>query len=610
MDGEITGGRAFAWLGRAAQVATGGGVDLPTPGRQTQRTDAFATRLSTAFSVRSTAQTVVFLVVAGLVVAPVLFLIANSFQVGRPGSVPEWSLANWQRAIGDSRLWTAVWNSIRLYLAISLFSWPTAILVAWILGRSDIPGKHLLEFLFWLAFFLPGLSVVMGWIVLIDPSFGILNQLIRRLPFVHVTSGPLDIYTFWGLVWVHLGQNAIALKVILLTPAFRNMDATLEEAAQVTGQSALGTLRRITLPLVMPTVVIVFLLGFVRLWQSFEVERVLGVPQGFYVYGTRIYDLLNQSVPDYGAATVLSCLILIAMFPFLVLQRRLAVRRSYETVTSKFKPQPMRLGRARWPVFAGVLGIALVVSILPMVSVTLGTFMKLFGYLFIADPWTLAHWRQIFSDPVFLNSLKNTLILAGGAATLSAALLTITAYILVRTRFWLRAPFDVITWFPQALPGILLGLGFLWLALTPLLRPLYGTILLLILVTVIGSMTVGVQIVKGNILQLGKELEEAAQVCGATWGSALRRVVLPLLAPTIALVGTLTFVSASRDVSNIILLSSGQSRTLALLQLDYMVAPQWESAAVVSVILIAMSTGVALAARGFGLRMSFRSDAH
>jgi iron(III) transport system permease protein len=123
-------------------------------------------------------------------------------------------------------------------------------------------------------------------------------------------------------------------------------------------------------------------------------------------------------------------------------------------------------------------------------------------------------------------------------------------------------------------------------------------------------MTVGVQIVKGNILQLGKELEEAAQVCGATWGSALRRVVLPLLAPTIALVGTLTFVSASRDVSNIILLSSGQSRTLALLQLDYMVAPQWESAAVVSVILIAMSTGVALAARGFGLRMSFRSDTH
>jgi iron(III) transport system permease protein len=551
-----------------------------------------------------------FLAVAAMVIAPVAFLFVNSLQTAAPGAAPEWSFANWLRAIGDARLWTAVWNSIRLYLAISLFSWPTAILVAWVLGRTDVPARHTLEFFFWLAFFLPSLSVVMGWIVLLDPSFGVLNQLARQLPFVHATSGPFDIYTFWGLVWVHLGQNSIALKVILLTPAFRNVDATLEEAARVSGLSPLGTLRRVTLPLVTPTIVIVFLLGFVRLWQSFEVERVLGVPQGFYIFGTRIYDLLNQSNPDFGAATVLSCSILIAVFPLLVFQRRLAVGRNFETVTSRFKAQPVRLGRAKWPVFGVVLILAMVVSILPMLSVVLGTFMKLFGYVFIRDPWTLAHWQRIILDPVFVGSLKNTLIMAGGAALLSALLLTITAYVLVRTRFWLRAPLDVVTWFPQALPGLLLGLGFLWLALTPLLRPLYGTLLLLVVVTVIGGMTVGVQILKGNMLQLGKELEEAAQVCGATWSATLRRVVLPLLAPTIALVGTLSFVAASRDVSNIVLLSSGQSRTLALLQLDYMVAPQWESASVVSVILIAISTGVALAARAFGLRLSVRSDIH
>jgi iron(III) transport system permease protein len=219
------------------------------------------------------------------------------------------------------------------------------------------------------------------------------------------------------------------------------------------------------------------------------------------------------------------------------------------------------------------------------------------------------HWQQVLADPVFLSSMHNTLILSAGAALLSALLLTVTAYILVRSRLSLRAPLDVITWFPQALPGILLGLGFLWLALTPVLRPAYGTMLLLVIVTVIGGMTVGVQIVKGSILQLGKELEEAAQVSGATWGTTLRSIVLPLLAPTIALVATLTFVAASRDVSNIILLSSGQSRTLALLQLDYMVAPQWESASVVSVIMIAVSTGVAIAARAFGLRIGIRGEA-
>jgi iron(III) transport system permease protein len=554
-------------------------------------------------------QTLLFAIVAGLVIAPVVFLFINSLQVAAPGAAPAWSLANWTRAVSDARLWSAAWNSIRLYVVVSLFSWPTAVLVAWVLGRTDVPGRDWLEFLFWLSFFLPSLSVVMGWIVLIDPSFGVVNQLLRRLPFVHASSGPLDVYTFWGLVWVHLGQNAIALKVILLTPAFRNIDATLEDAALVSGSSPLGVLRRITLPLLTPTVMIVLLLGFVRLWQSFEVERVLGVPQGFYVYGTRIYDLLNQSTPDYGAATVLSCLVLLSVFPLLVLQRHVSVRRSYETVTGKFRARPMQLGRARWAVFGVVLCIALVVSVLPMVAVTLGTFMKLFGYVFIRDPWTLVHWQRVVADPVFVGSLKNTLLLAMGTAALSALLLSVTAYVLVRTRFWLRAPLDVITWFPQALPGLLLGLGFLWLALTPILRPLYGTLLLLVLVTMIGGMTVGVQIVKGNVLQLGRELEEAARMSGATWPSTLRQVILPLLAPTIALVGTLSFVAASRDVSNIILLSSGQSRTLALLQLDYMVAPQWESASVVSVILIALSAGVAIAARRFGLQLGLRSDA-
>jgi iron(III) transport system permease protein len=334
----------------------------------------------------TTLQTLLVVAIAGLVVAPVAFLVVNSFQVAPPGSLPQWSIANWSRALFDPRLWTSIWNSIRLYLAISLFSWPIAILVAWALGRTDLPGRNGLEFLFWLAFFLPSLSVVMGWIVLVDPSFGVLNQLIRRIPLVQVTSGPLDIYTFWGLVWVHLGQNAIALKVILLTPAFRNIDTSLEEAARTSGSGTLGTLKRVTLPLITPTVVIVFLLGFVRIWQSFEVERVIGVPQGFYVYGTRIYDLLNQSVPDYGAATVLSWFIVIAVFPLLVLQRRVAVGRSYATVTGKFRAQPTRLGRARWPLFAVVLAIALVVSIVPILSVSLGTFMKLFGYLFIRDP--------------------------------------------------------------------------------------------------------------------------------------------------------------------------------------------------------------------------------
>jgi iron(III) transport system permease protein len=363
-----------------------------------------------------------------------------------------------------------------------------------------------------------------------------------------------------------------------------------------------GTLRRVVIPMMGPPIVITALLGFVRLWQSFETELVLGIPQGFYVYGTKIYDLLNGEVPQYGQATVLAVLVIVMTMPFMVLQQRFTVRKSYETVTGKARTSPTALGRAKWPLFALVFGIAIFVSILPMISVTMATFMKVFGYFFIPQPWTLEHWQQVLADPVFLQAVKNTFVIGGGAALIGVVLSVLVAYILVRTQFQLRTALDLFTWLPHALPGMLMGLGMLWVVLT-FLRPLYGSVILLILVTVIGGMTVGVQIIKSNMIQLGSELEEASRVSGASWFYTMRRAVIPPLAPVLVLVATLNFVSASRDVSSIILLASGDSRTLALLQLDYMIAPYWESATVVAVVMTIISTGIALAARACDVRL-------
>lgn len=548
---------------------------------------------------------VTFAVVAGVVVAPVLVLIVSSFELTMPGQAPVWGFKAWQTALGNSDIWVAIWNSIRLYVATSVISWPTAILLAWVIGRSDIPMKNTIEFLFWLSFFLPSLTVVMGWITLIDSSAGLINQAIRRMSFLHLTSGPFDIYTFWGLVWVHLGQNAISIKTILLIPAFRNLDAYMEEASRLSGAGIFKTLRRVVIPLMGPAIVITALLGFVRLWQSFETELVLGIPQRFYVYGTKIYDLLHQEIPDYGQATVLAVMVIVITFPFMLLQQRFVAGRNYETITGRARATPTALGRARILVFVAVMLIALIVSILPMVAVVMATFMKVFGHFEIAQPWTLAHWAEVLADPLFLQAVRNTFIIAGAAAVLSVIVSALIAYILVRTQFRLRAALDVITWLPQALPGMLLGLGMVWIVLS-FFKPLYGSLTLLILVTVIGGMTIGVQIIKSNMLQLGAELEEASRVSGASWLRTMFRVVVPPLMPVLVLVATLNFVAASRDVSNIILLASGQSTTLALLQLDYMVAPLWESATVVSVVMMLISTGVALAARAFNLRLGIR----
>jgi iron(III) transport system permease protein len=544
----------------------------------------------------------VFLLVVTFVAVPVLFLVVSSFQLSRPGQSAEWGFDNWLVALGNRDLWIAMWNSVRLYLATSCISWPTAIMLAWIIGRTDLPKKNWIEFLLWLSFFLPSLTVVMGWITLIDPSSGILNQFLRRSVFTGMTAGPFNIYTFWGLIWVHLGQNAISLKTILLIPAFRNLDASMEEASRLSGAGAFTTLRRVVIPMMGPPIIITALLGFVRIWQSFETELVLGIPQGFYVYGTKIYDMLNAEIPEYGQATVLAVVVIVMTIPFMVMQQRFTVRKSYETVTGRARSGPTPLGRAKWPVFVAVLVIAIFVSILPMVAVTMATFMKVFGYFFIPQPWTLDHWRQVLSDPVFLQSVRNTFVIGGSAALIGVMLSVLIAYILVRTKFFLRTPLDLLTWLPHALPGMLMGLGVLWVVFA-FLKPLYGSMLLLILVTVIGGMTIGVQIIKSNMVQLGAELEEASRVSGGSWFYTMRRAVIPPLAPVLILVGTLNFVNASRDVSSIILLASGDSRTLALLQLDYMIGSYWESATVVAVVMTIISTGVALAARACDVRL-------
>lgn len=550
----------------------------------------------------------VLLAVVYFVAAPVAFLIFNSFQISRPGEAPAWSLDGWRLAISQPDVWLSVVNSLRLYIVTSLISWPLAILLAWLLGRTNLPGRYWFEFCFWIAFFVPTLSVVMGWLLLLDPDSGLINQAVGGLPFINRPL--LDIYSFWGLVWVHLAHNAMAIKVCLITPAFRNIDASMEEASRLSGAGPWSTLRHVVVPVVFPAISIAFLLGFFRLWQSFEIEQVLGPRFGFYVFGTQIYRMLNAEVPQYGGATALATLVMVFVAPLLFIQRRVTARRQYETVTSSFSTQPTRLGFWKYPAFVFVLAAVALLTIVPLSTLVLASFMNLFGHFAIREPWTLAHWRVVLADPIFLLSVKNTLLLSVGAALLGAVVMMLIAYIIVRSPFAGRDSLDLLSWLPQGMPGILLGLGFLWLVLsTPVVRPLYGTIWILVIVTVFAGLTTGVQIIKANLLQIGQELEEAGRLAGASWWYAFGTIVLRLMAPVLVLVATLSFIAAARDVSNVVLLASGQSRTLALLQLDYLMGGSGggrEAASVVSLIMIALVTGAALLARTVGLRVGLR----
>ena len=545
---------------------------------------------------------VLFSIVAFLVLTPLLLLVVGSFQLARPGEAPVYGLAGWRRAFSDPSILQALWNTVSLSVVRQSIALVIGVLLSWLIARTDLPWKKGLEFMFWISFFLPPLPVALDWILLLDGKFGLLNQWLHNLSIV---SGPIfNIYSYWGIVWVHM-TTSLGVKVLLLAPAFRNLDASLEESARSCGANPAVTLIRVVIPLMMPAILVSTVLGLIRSMEAFEIELLLGVPINLFVYSTKIRDLVAYEPPEYAPATALGSIFLLVLLIMVVLQRRYLGQRLYRTVSGRgFSTNPTSLGRWRWPIFSAVALIAFTVTVVPLVVLLMGTFMRAFGYFNIPRPWTIENWQRVLADPSLIKSLWNTLIVGLGTAVSGAAFYALIAYVVVRRQFKGKAILDFISWLPWAIPGILMGLALLWTVFeTRILLPLYGSVYLLIIALFIKSMPFGVQIAKSVLVQLGPELEEAARISGGSWLQCYRRVLIPLLTPTFIVVGLLGFISAARDISTIVLLGSSQSRTMALLALDYAFGGQFERGAVVAFLTSLVVIVIALIAHVVGSKV-------
>lgn len=537
---------------------------------------------------------------------PLLLILINSFNVATIAEPPVYGFQAWKDAFSDRGIWAALWNTIKLAIVRNALVFPVGVFIAWILSRTNIPFATGFEFLFWISFMLPSLAVTFGWMLLLDPNTGLANTWIKKLPFLE--NAALDIYSFWGIVWVHFIAG-IDTIVILLTPAFRRMDASMEEASETSGANTLTTMLRITLPVMTPVLVVVFLLGLIRSLESFETELLLGIPWGFYVYSTKIVDLARQEPPLVNQAAALGSIVLLLLAVMIPLQQRLIHAREFTTVTGRIKSKLIDLGSWKYPA-AGFTWLVIFLAVgIPILSVLGGSFMVRFGFFNLPRTWTLEYWRMAINDPRLWLAFKNTIIIAGSAALIGPVIFSLVAYILVRTRLPGRSILDAICWIPSAIPGVLAGLGLLWMFLgTPVFRPFYGTLFLLMIASIMGGVTLSTQILKANFIQLGKELEEASRMSGAGFWKTYFRIVLPLMAQTVVLISVLKFLFAARNASSIILLATSESRTLALLALDQIAAGYREVASITVLLVVLLTTGLALMARSFGLKMGIRPD--
>ena len=548
----------------------------------------------------------ILLVVVGfLVLTPLSLMILNSFQTARPGEAIVWGFEGWVKAFTTPGIVNAISNTFSLAITRQAIALLIGAFFAWLVARSDIPMKGLLEFFFWLSFFLPALPETMGWILLLDPKYGLLNQGLMGLGIV---SQPLfNIYSFWGIIWAHLG-GTVSVKVMLLAPAFRNLDAALEESSRISGASGWHTFFHIIIPVMAPAILVTMILGMIRSLEAFEVELLLGTPIGLQVYSTKIHELVTWEPPQFAPAMALSTLFLGLLLFMVALQRQYIGKRVYATVTGRgFSMRPTQLGRWRYPAFALVLTFALFITVIPTTLLVMGTFMKLFGFFNIADPWTLENWRATFSDPVLFRSIWNTLAVGLGSGVIGVFFYAFIATMIVKTRHRGRWLLDFLSWLPWSIPGILLGMALLWTFLqTKIFLPIYGTVYLLMIAMVIKSMPFGTQMIKSVLMQLGNDLEEASKVCGGTWLDTFRRVVMPLIMPALITVGLVGFISAARDISTVVLLGSGKSRTLSLLMLDFAAGAEFEKATVVAVMVVGLVVIAALIARVLGGQVGVR----
>jgi iron(III) transport system permease protein len=534
---------------------------------------------------------------------PVGLIFLKSFASSRPGQPATWGLQGWIAAFSDRALISVLLNTFSLATVRIGITTVLAIFFAWVVARTDTPFKGMIEFALWLGFFLPLLPMTMGWILLLDPHTGLLNKAVMRI--FNLATAPFNVFSYWGIIWCHLAFST-SVRFLLITPAFKAMDAALEEAAQTSGSNTIGTLLRITVPILTPAILTATALGFIKSLESFEIELVLGIPAGIYVLPTRIYDFIHWEPPLFGQATALSSILLVVVFALVWIQKILLGRRQYTVVTGRsYAVRPAGLGRWRWATFAfSVLFIGAMI-LLPLATLVMGTFMEVFGFFNLAVSWTTRHWTSAFSDPIFLRSLGNTLILGVGASVVGTFFYAFVAYFIVHTRLPGRSLVDVLSWLPWALPGILISLALLWAVLGSgsWVRVLYGTVSLLVIAVIIKEMPFGSQIIKAAVMQISGELEEASAASGAPWFATFRRILVPLLKPTLMSVAIIMFIQAVREIPAVVFLSTNRSRTISLLMLDSIADANMERAAVIGFFIVFLLLGLLLLARVLGFRL-------
>jgi len=519
-------------------------------------------RLRALASGRNLAVIALVLLLGFLTVYPMSMLLYGSLHSTPPGSAGTFNLDGYRQILTAHNV-VVLLNTIGISIAKTIPSLLTAILLAWIVARTDTPHRGVLEVLITLPFFVPPILTAMAWGMLGNPQVGLINQTWKAI--TGSETSPINVYSYGGVIW-HMSQYTTTFLFLFLVDAFRAMDPALEEASRMCGASRWVTFRKVTLFLLLPVLTSGVMLSFIRGIESFESPLFFGTPAGIKVISTEIYDSVTQrAVPNYQSATALSFVIMGLMLMLVVWQWAVLRGKSFQTVTGKgFNPGVVKLGAWRWVAYAFCLLFFFVTTLLPVGQLAVGSFFQFFGF-YGWEMLTLEHYREVLADTEFWRATKNTMMLGFVGATATMVLGSIVAYVSVRTKWRGRRLIDAIAWLPWMMPGIVLAIGFLWgFAMLPAQIPIYGTVWALFLAYLSLGTPVSVRVMSGAYAQLSFDLEECSRVHGATFFQTFTRILVALAWPAFAVGWVLAFFGIMRELSASIMLYTTGSEVLSV----------------------------------------------
>src|SRR5215468_1583799 len=540
-----------------------------------------------------------------LTLPPLYFLLKTSlYTTNADGSFGDFTFEYYRDMIASPRFFDHFVNS-------SLFAAGSAVLAlvlgaaqAWIVERTDTPLRQYVFLIAVVSLGIPHVLYTIAWLLILGQA-GPVNALFMTLSGAE--TPPFSVNSLWGMILIE-GMIWAPLGFLLLSSVFRLSDAAFEEAAMMSGAGLFTTFRRITMRLATPALLALLLLVFIRAFEAFDIPALVGSAGDVSVLSTDIFESIRKDLPpNYGQSGAFSVILMLVVMALLSVHRRLLRHAErYQTITGKgYRPRVMRLGRWRHVTASVLCLFFLVLLVLPLGIIVLASFLPFYDgvHLDAFGRLTLDNYRLVAASASFRGAILNTILMGAASATFVCLLTAGSAWLSVR-RYkggWLL---DQLATLPLIFPAIVLGVAFLQLFVNAPVA-LYGTLTSLVIAAVVQYLPYGMRFCYAGAMQIHRELEEAAAMSGAKRVMTYFRIVLPLIAPAVAMSWLFVMLLSVRAVAMPILLAGPQSQVVAVTLFDLWGNGQITALAAVGVCWTALMMGIGLvfyrAARRYGL---------